>query len=354
MKERESNSLREDCAVASFPLFWSREERERRHENSIMDNKEPELNYFAECDYEFVAEDENKKKEEESSEPLVMDTSQELYHLKGEQIPKRKPKRKKKVLYSCTCQGCDTVFTTMANRRRHERLHLGEKPFVCDHPECPKRFARKYDLKVHIRTHTKEKPYICGANDCGRKFSRNSSLREHERNVHHLPSAKIKEGNQEDPNRERKGRVLVKKLEHNAQEESYNSHEKKEELFVPQKKNGERNQKMMEKQEESIDREQIADVISRFLSAQAQGCEFKLNGTSTTKSHVQYFDFVRYKTEPDSNEVGSQSSNQQSYEGQLNATSTSNQGLMSIESSNLYSPEKSSHQWDDFFCFSQE
>jgi hypothetical protein len=92
----------------------------------------------------------------------------------------------KKALFTCTIPGCDGVFTTLANKNRHERIHSGDKPFKCEARGCGKTFARKYDMKVHQRVHTKEKPYTCDVEGCGKKFSRNSSLREHERNIHKL------------------------------------------------------------------------------------------------------------------------------------------------------------------------
>ncbi|PRP89441.1 hypothetical protein PROFUN_01304 [Planoprotostelium fungivorum] len=91
---------------------------------------------------------------------------------------------KKRVIYNCKYHGCTGSFTTLANMKRHEKLHSGEKPYVCPVASCSKSFARKYDLKVHTRTHTKEKPYACGV--CSKKFSRVSSMREHERNLHGL------------------------------------------------------------------------------------------------------------------------------------------------------------------------
>ena len=87
-------------------------------------------------------------------------------------------------LYNCNFDGCKSIFTTLANMKRHEKLHSGEKPFTCPFDSCNKTFARKYDSKVHARTHTKEKPYFCQIDSCGRRFSRISSLREHERNLH--------------------------------------------------------------------------------------------------------------------------------------------------------------------------
>lgn len=91
-----------------------------------------------------------------------------------------------KTLFGCRHSGCKSSFTTLANMKRHERLHSGERPFACELESCGKRFARKYDLKIHMRIHTKEKPYTCLYDSCGKQFSRISSLREHERNVHSL------------------------------------------------------------------------------------------------------------------------------------------------------------------------
>ena len=43
----------------------------------------------------------------------------------------------------------------------HMRVHSGEKPFKCDHPNCNKTFARTENLKIHKRTHTGDKPFKC-------------------------------------------------------------------------------------------------------------------------------------------------------------------------------------------------
>jgi len=94
-----------------------------------------------------------------------------------------------KAMYTCTFPGCESSFSSSVNRRRHERLHSGSKPFKCEYKDCDKSFARKYDMKVHLRVHTKEKPYTCDLDGCGRRFSRNSSLREHERNIHHVSNS---------------------------------------------------------------------------------------------------------------------------------------------------------------------
>jgi hypothetical protein len=90
----------------------------------------------------------------------------------------------------CSFPDCDSSFSSAANLKRHEKLHTGEKPFVCPAEGCDKKFARKYDMKVHSRIHTKEKPYVC--NICNKRFSRISSLREHERNLHQVDNSSKK------------------------------------------------------------------------------------------------------------------------------------------------------------------
>eukprot|EP01119_Soliformovum_irregulare_P022491 TRINITY_DN7707_c0_g1_i1.p1 TRINITY_DN7707_c0_g1~~TRINITY_DN7707_c0_g1_i1.p1 ORF type:complete len:196 (+),score=25.91 TRINITY_DN7707_c0_g1_i1:277-864(+) len=91
-----------------------------------------------------------------------------------------------KLILTCDHEGCDKTFMTQANKRRHERLHSGDKPHFCPEVGCGRNFARKYDLKVHMRIHTKEKPYGCTFEGCGKLFGRSSSLREHERNIHNV------------------------------------------------------------------------------------------------------------------------------------------------------------------------
>jgi uncharacterized Zn-finger protein len=56
---------------------------------------------------------------------------------------------------------------------------LGERPFVCDHPECGKSFTRNEELTRHRRIHTGIRPYSCIM--CTKRFGRKDHLKKHER-----------------------------------------------------------------------------------------------------------------------------------------------------------------------------
>jgi len=62
----------------------------------------------------------------------------------------------------------------------HERTHMGERPFACDHPGCDKDFLTKGCLTVHKRTHTGEKPFACAHSGCGESFASKGERATHE------------------------------------------------------------------------------------------------------------------------------------------------------------------------------
>ena len=54
--------------------------------------------------------------------------------------------------YACTHQGCGRFFVDSAHLIRHQRIHLGVKPFSCTWPDCNFAAAQRATVTRHVRS----------------------------------------------------------------------------------------------------------------------------------------------------------------------------------------------------------
>nr|KAF6272793.1 zinc finger and SCAN domain containing 22 [Pipistrellus kuhlii] len=76
-----------------------------------------------------------------------------------------------------SCPECGQRFSQASGLTQHLRTHTGERPFAC--PECGKAFRQRPTLTQHLRVHTGEKPFACA--ECGRRFGQSTRLIQHQR-----------------------------------------------------------------------------------------------------------------------------------------------------------------------------
>lgn len=110
------------------------------------------------------------------------------------------------------CRYCNRVFPREKSLQTHVRTHtgrlllffenifflaltslmfyicLGEKPYVCDYPGCPRAFTQSGHLKTHQRLHTGESPFKCAVFGCTARFKHANR-----RCVHHPTASLIRE-----------------------------------------------------------------------------------------------------------------------------------------------------------------
>eukprot|EP00188_Purpureofilum_apyrenoidigerum_P002787 Plantae.Rhodophyta-Purpureofilum_apyrenoidigerum.ctg28491.p1 GENE.Plantae.Rhodophyta-Purpureofilum_apyrenoidigerum.ctg28491~~Plantae.Rhodophyta-Purpureofilum_apyrenoidigerum.ctg28491.p1 ORF type:complete len:163 (-),score=8.61 Plantae.Rhodophyta-Purpureofilum_apyrenoidigerum.ctg28491:283-771(-) len=57
--------------------------------------------------------------------------------------------------HACLYKGCGKRFHRSYNLKVHQRVHTGDRPYICTYPRCERKFAWKASLDSHKLSHNK-------------------------------------------------------------------------------------------------------------------------------------------------------------------------------------------------------
>jgi hypothetical protein len=89
------------------------------------------------------------------------------------------PKVRARREYHCDFGACSNVYRTKYSLKRHYLGHLGVKQHEC--PYCHKRFSLPQYLQEHLYIHTGEKPFLCTHPGCLKRFRQAGKLSIHKK-----------------------------------------------------------------------------------------------------------------------------------------------------------------------------
>ncbi|XP_068676123.1 zinc finger protein 367-like [Montipora foliosa] len=176
---------------------------------------------------------------------------------------------------SIRCDVCNRVFPREKSLQAHKRTHSGERPFVCDFPNCGKAFVQSGQLKTHQRLHTGEKPFACTAEGCTTRFThanRHCSLHPYaslKRIYTEIPLKEILKNENSEPN-EYKASVLRWLANYELEKEERNPTKLEEKVLKRKLEKELARQQVMERKKSRIEaRKRMADARERWYGAMA-------------------------------------------------------------------------------------
>ncbi|KIY44720.1 hypothetical protein FISHEDRAFT_77341 [Fistulina hepatica ATCC 64428] len=93
-------------------------------------------------------------------------------------------------LILCKWNDCNTVFASLQGLNSHINAHhvgSGKSGYTCEWTRCPRRGivqTSRFALMSHLRMHTGERPFVCQLPECDKSFSRSDALAKHMRQMH--------------------------------------------------------------------------------------------------------------------------------------------------------------------------
>ena len=121
-----------------------------------------------------------KKSDEKIQLPIYPNSFQTIKNFSSDDlkkepiIPRKRPSQNSE--YKCTF--CGKNYSTKGNLNNHlSSIHLNNKPFKCQFPNCNKSYINQSSLNLHYRSHTGIRPFICKI--CGKNFIEKGNLRIH-------------------------------------------------------------------------------------------------------------------------------------------------------------------------------